>query len=209
MRHAFFDVYAGMDSYLHRLNPKAKVIFFVIFLLTIVLTPAQNKIFLGAYGVIIVLLAYLARVPPAFILRGIIKALPFILVICISVLFRREGQGLFVIYALKALFAVTLTLIIFSTTSFIRLLEALNSFKIPKLFVDLLSFMYRYSFLVEDQLLRTQRAYKSRCVSKINKFQNIRILSNILGALFIRTYERAERIYLAMCARGYTYEKNN
>jgi cobalt/nickel transport system permease protein len=68
--------------------------------------------------------------------------------------------------------------------------------------------MYRYLFLLEDQLLRTKRAFESRNINK-NGFKNIRALSNVLGTLFIRTYERAERIYMAMCARGYDGEKNN
>jgi len=74
--------------------------------------------------------------------------------------------------------------------------------------LSLLSFMYRYLFLLEDQLLRTKRAFESRNINK-NGFKNIRALSNVLGTLFIRTYERAERIYMAMCARGYDGEKNN
>jgi cobalt/nickel transport system permease protein len=68
--------------------------------------------------------------------------------------------------------------------------------------------MYRYLFLLEDQLLRTKRAFESRNINK-NSFKIISALSNVLGTLFIRTYERAERVYMAMCARGYDGEKNN
>jgi cobalt/nickel transport system permease protein len=89
------------------------------------------------------------------------------------------------------------------------LLEALRQLKVPKLFIQLLSFMYRYSFLLEDQLLRCRRAYDSRNINGKNNFRKARIFSNILGTVFIRTYERAERLYLAMCARGYENEKNN
>jgi len=66
----------------------------------------------------------------------------------------------------------------------------------------LLSFMYRYLFLVEDEILRKKRALDSRSVGK-KGWQVLKSIANMTGSLFIHSYERAERIYLAMCARGY------
>jgi len=90
-----------------------------------------------------------------------------------------------------------------------QLLEALNQLRVPSLFVRILSFMYRYSFLLEDEFLRKRRAYESRRAGNSNNFRKARIFSNIIGTVFVHTYERAERIYLAMCARGYIGEEGS
>jgi cobalt/nickel transport system permease protein len=105
--------------------------------------------------------------------------------------------------------AIVLILVASSTTKLSHLLETLKQFKVPNIFINLLSFMYRYSFLLEDEFLRTSRAYQSRDINNKNNFRKVKILSNILGTLFIRTYERAERVYLAMCSRGYDNEKSS
>jgi cobalt/nickel transport system permease protein len=128
--------------------------------------------------------------------------------IAVSSLFIKNGQSIFINCIVKASLSILLLLIISSTTPFTQLILALSGLRVPPLILSLLSFMYRYLFLLEDQLLRTKRAFESRNINK-NSFKNIRALSNVLGTLFIRTYERAERVYMAMCARGYDGEKNN
>lgn len=209
MRHAFIDTYAGLDTPLHKLGARIKVIFLFAFLLLIILTPIGFRGLFLLYASAVIALAYLSRVPVTFILKRVTEALPFILIISLSALLRKQGHILFLSCTIKALLAVVLVLVVSLTTKFTCLLAALKDLKVPGIFISLLSFMYRYSFLLEDQLLRTNRAYASRNINNKKKFNKFRILSNILGATFIRTYERAERVYLAMCARGYDYEKDN
>jgi cobalt/nickel transport system permease protein len=66
----------------------------------------------------------------------------------------------------------------------------------------LLSFLYRYLFLVSDDLMRMQRAERARDPGGRRWF-TVKAFARMAGVLFIRTYERAERIYLAMCSRGF------
>lgn len=73
----------------------------------------------------------------------------------------------------------------------------------PKIFIMIMSFMYRYLFLLVDEVQRMQRAKESRSFGKAKHLHTLRTLSNIIGVLFIRSYERAERVYLAMCSRGF------
>lgn len=201
MHHAFIDNYAKLRSPLQALNPRLKVILWVVFLLLIIFAPAWRVI--SFYAVAVSLLLLLSRVPLAFILKRLLEIAPFALVIALSALFGKGGWKAFLFYTARAVLAVLLTLIVFSTTRFAQLLEALRQLRVPELCVNVLSFMYRYSFLLEDQMLRARRAYDSRNTGAKFDFRKLAALGNILGALFIRSYERAERIYLAMCARGY------
>lgn len=203
MHHSFIDTYADLDTPLHRIDARKKIIILIAFLLVIILTPARYTAAFLLYGIVIVGLIYTSRAPLKFIFKRVIEIMPFIIVISISTLFGKQGYALFFSCVIKATMAMLLVLIVSSTTKFTQLLEALRRLRMPKLFVDLLSFMYRYSFLLEDQFLRTKCAYMSRNVNNKNDFRKVRVLSNILGGIFIHTYERAERVYLAMCARGY------
>jgi cobalt/nickel transport system permease protein len=208
MKHGFIDTYAHLNSPLHRLPVKVKLILTFAFLLLIALSPRQLWL-VSLYAGTVFLLACISRVPFKFILTRIIEALPAILFLSGLSLFQKNGCAVFLVYLVKALAAVTLMIILTSSTPFSELLNGLRLMGMPSLIILLLSFMYRYVFLLEDEFLRTKRAYQLRANPRINKFTQVRVLSNIVGVLFIRTYERAERVYLAMCARGFNGEEGN
>ena len=207
MHHAFIDIYADLNTPIHKLNPKSKIIFLFGLLVLIIFSPIKFIPLFLFYGSLVTVLIYLSKIPVQFVLKRLMEILPFVILITLSVLFQKQGYILFLSCLIKSVLAVMLTLIVSSTTKFVQLLEALRQLKFPRIFIKLLSFMYRYSFLLEDQLLRARRAYASRNINPKNNLPRVRILGNILGSVLIRTYERAERIYLAMCARGYGHEK--
>ena len=152
----------------------------------LVLCPAWYGI--PAIGAATALLWGLARLPLRLAAKRLMQLAPFLVVIALSALFRKDGG------------------ILISTTRFVRILEALRQLHVPVLLVDLLSFMYRYTFVLEDQVLRARRAAEARSSRPVPWRMRWRVFSHILGAVLIRTYERAERVYLAMCARGYHHE---
>ena len=209
MKHAFIDTYADLNTPLHKFNAKTKIIFLVTILLLIIFSPIRYFALFLLYGLVVAALIYLSKVPLRFIFKRVAEIAPFIIIISISALFKKQGYILFLNCTVKAILAIVLILVASSTTKFSHLLETLKQFKVPNIFINLLSFMYRYSFLLEDEFLRTSRAYQSRDINNKNNFRKVKILSNILGTLFIRTYERAERVYLAMCSRGYDNEKSS
>jgi len=209
MKHAFIDTYADLNTPLHKLNAKTKVIFLAIILLLIIFSPIRYFALFLLYGLVVAALIYLSKVPLRFIFKRVAEIAPFIIIISISALFKKQGYILFLNCTVKAILAIVLILIASSTTKFNHLLETLRQFKVPNIFIDLLSFMYRYSFLLEDEFLRASRAYQSRNINNKDNFSKVKILSNILGTIFMRTYERAERVYLAMCSRGYDNEENS
>jgi cobalt/nickel transport system permease protein len=89
-----------------------------------------------------------------------------------------------------------------ASTNFSKLLKAFEKLGIPKIITMILSFMYRYIFVVQDELMKMREAKESRSVGGSRWF-HIKTLANMVGVLFIRTYERGESVYLAMCARGF------
>jgi cobalt/nickel transport system permease protein len=93
-------------------------------------------------------------------------------------------------------------ILLMATTRFSELLKALERLKIPALITMILSFMYRYIFVVQDELMKMKQAKDARCV-RCSRAVDIKTLSHMIGVLFIRAYERAESVYLTMCSRGF------
>jgi len=90
-----------------------------------------------------------------------------------------------------------------STTRFDELLKGMQSLKCPKLIIMILSFMYRYTFILLDEILRMKRAKESRQIQKATNWFEIKTIAQMIGSLFVRSYERGERVYYAMCSRGF------
>jgi cobalt/nickel transport system permease protein len=103
---------------------------------------------------------------------------------------------------LKGVLSVFCLILLTSGTPFPQLLAALEDLKFPRLITMILSFMYRYIFLIEDEALKMWRAMKSRCAGGADRLQ-LKAMANMAGILFIRSFERGEAVYLAMCSRGY------
>jgi len=106
------------------------------------------------------------------------------------------------VFTFRVLTAITLLQILILTTPFNQILTALKSFKIPEQFVFILGLSYRYIHLMFSELLRILIARESRRVKKTNSLEIWRSGGKALGSFFIRTFERGERVQLAMNARG-------
>jgi cobalt/nickel transport system permease protein len=89
-----------------------------------------------------------------------------------------------------------------SVTPFAELLRTLRTLGMPALLITVLALMYRYLFVLVDEAERMQRARRSRTFL-VRRAQAWQSLATLAGQLFVRSTERAERIYAAMCARGW------
>jgi cobalt/nickel transport system permease protein len=103
---------------------------------------------------------------------------------------------------IKALLGAAATILLTSTTPFPKLLQALGHLRVPQLLVIMLSFTYRYLFVLVDEAQRMKRACDSRGYSG-RWLGHTRVFGHLIGTLFLRSYERGERVYLAMLARGF------
>jgi len=203
MRHSFTDEFANLDSCLSRLPVKFKIIFCFTLVVLIALTPIRMKYAFAFYGVFVVFLIFVSKIPLLFFLKRLLIILPFVVLVALSIPFiQRDGWIIFTGCLIRAILIILSLVLLTQTTRFSHLLNALGNMRVPGLIISLLSFMYRYLFVVEDEILRKKRALDSRSAGT-GGWRIMKSTANMAGSLFIHTYERAERIYLAMCARGY------
>lgn len=204
MKHSYPDAYSHIDSFIHRIEPRIKLIVFFTFILTVIFTPLNSFVCFGLYGLVLVGLIVISRVPLGFIFERIAVILPFILMVSIFMPFmaHRDGFLLFGNILLRALLSSLCMVILMSSTPFSDFLKAMEKLHFPQIMIMILSFMYRYFFVAQDEMLRMVQAKESRSVT-CSKWLETKTFANMLGVLFIRSYEKAESVYLAMCSRGF------
>lgn len=210
MHHAFLDEFRNINSPLKRIPVKIKLVLLITYILAVVLTPIQFFWFFILYAFIAVAIVVISRLPLKFIFERIKEISPFILLVLVSVPFIYKEQRLLVFTRclVKAILSALGMVVVLATEKFTQVLQGLRELKMPEIFIKLLSFMYRYLFVLEDEFEKMQRSFAARRVTQGQKWLQIKSFANMLGVLFIRAFERSERIYLAMCARGLNGKDN-
>lgn len=205
MHHSYIDKYAELDSVIHKADSRLKIIISFVFILFIVSANPTAYLSFVLYGLILLILLAVSKIPFLFIFKKTLVVIPFVVLIAAFIPFMKGQDGIILFrgIVLRSYLSILCMTLLISSTKFTRLLKGLEQLKIPKIFIMVMSFMYRYLFLLVDETQRMQRAKESRSFGKAGYFRIIRTLSNIIGVLFVRSYERAERVYLAMCSRGF------
>ena len=117
-------------------------------------------------------------------------------------LFQPDGAQQFAFVLLKTNLCLLTTLEFSNTTPPTEMLRVLQRLHTPRLFLTTLALMHRYLFVLAEESSRMQRARASRTFTP-GRHGQWRSLASVIGQLFVRASERAERIYYAMCARGW------
>ena len=221
MKHSFLDRYSNLDSFIHRLDPRTKFIITLVFILAVISTPPIRWQVFALYFFFMAALLLLSKLPIFYVLKRSLVVMPFVLMIAIFIPFIKEGEvagsyniwlwqvsvtytGLQVLWnvLIKAWLSILSLIWLTSTTKLPNLLKGLEQLGMPKVMVMILSFMYRYIFVVVDEVMRMRQARDSRDFGGKRLWQ-LRTIGNLIGTLFIRSYERGERVYAAMLARGF------
>ncbi|MFC2015116.1 cobalt ECF transporter T component CbiQ [Chloroflexota bacterium] len=221
MKHNFIDQYSNLDSFIHRLDPRTKLIVTLLFILVVISTPPTGWQVFVFYLLVMSVLMLISRVPVSYVLKRSLVIMPFILMITIFIPFIKEGEiagsyniglwqvsvthnGLQVLWNVlsKAWLSILSLILLTSTTKLTNLLRGLEQLRMPRIMIMILSFMYRYIFVLVDEVLRMKQARDSRSFGG-SRLWRIRTVGNMIGTLFIRSYERGERVYAAMTARGF------
>jgi cobalt/nickel transport system permease protein len=203
-------------SPVHRLDPRAKLIGFLAVTIVAVSTPVDAWPVWIACAVVLATLAAAARVRPMVIWRRARMILPLVLFVAVFLPFVRGGEAVevgpislsirgletFVAVSSKATIGVVAAVLLGATTTFPSVLNALESLRVPRLFTLIAAFTYRYLFVVLEEVQRMRAALASRGYRPRHALQAAAI-GRVATALFLRTYARGERVYLAMLARGY------
>lgn len=187
-----------------------------IFVLLVVLTPGKNFQAHLSFAVIVLAMLIWNRIPLSLIRKRLIIEIPFVLfAFFLPILgtgpridffgLKLSEAGLWAGWNIlvKATIGVMMSLLLSTTTPQRELLVGLEKLKFPKLLVQIMSFMIRYTVVVTEEVKRMAIARESRCFEAKGPKQWA-VLARSVGALFIRSYERGERVHMAMLSRGYT-----
>jgi cobalt/nickel transport system permease protein len=221
------DRYQAGVSLVHRLDPRVKVLVTLLFIVSNVALPDGAWLAFLLAWLLLIASSLLAGLGYGYLLRRSFVALPFALA-AITAIFTIPGQPLFawtlgswrlsatdaglirfVSIVVRSWLSVQMAILLTATTQFPDLMHALRHLRVPKLLVAIVSFMYRYLFVLIDEagrLLRAREARSARLTPGAGGGSigwRARVAGHMAGQLFLRSYERSDRVYNAMLARGY------
>ncbi|WP_018655519.1 cobalt ECF transporter T component CbiQ [Actinomadura flavalba] len=208
-------LYVPGASPVHRLAPQCKLVALLAFVTAVVATPRERMWAFAAYAVLLAAVAAVARIGPGLIARRALIELPFVTfalllpfvahgerVSVLGVAVSQDGLwGAWNILA-KGTLGVVGSILLAATTEPRALLLGAERLRVPAQLVQIAAFMLRYLDVVAGELARMRVALAARGF-EARDVRATRVLARSLGALFLRTYERGERVHLAMLARGY------
>ncbi len=208
-------LYLDGDSPVHRLPPEVKIVATVALTVAVVATPREVFWAFGAYAVLLAIAAVAAGVRAGWLAKRALIEVPFV-VLAVVLPFAGEGErvqwagmalsvdGLYGAWNIvaKGTLGVVASLLLAATTPMRDLLLGLDRLRTPHVLVQIATFMLRYLDVIADQARRMRIARISRGHDPGFLWQ-ARAFATSVGSLFIRSYERGERVYLAMVSRGY------
>lgn len=209
-------LYVHEHSLLHRLAPEAKLVAAVGIVVPMAVTPREDVWAFGVYALMVATLIVIGRIPPLFVLSRLSAVAPF-LIFAVFIPFIAGGEmtsiGVFTVSVeglwgawnilAKALLGASVSIVLTATTEIPDIIRGLGILRVPALFTSIAMFMVRYLEVIADELGRmrtamTARGYDPRWIIQA------RPIANSAGALFVRSYERGERVHAAMLSRGFT-----
>ncbi len=211
MRHGFLDRHTDLDSPLHRLDPRVKL---VVALSGILLASSETAgvtaPFVGYYAIGLTL-ALLSRVPLRHFLSRFAVASPFILTASslplVAVWLEGRSEVEFALawsasVALKAYFGILMLALLTSTSDFADLLDAMRRLHVPEIIGILATLMYRHMFTLADEWSRMSQARDCRSAGRLMQGR-VSVYGKQLGQAFLRSWERSDRVHGAMVLRGF------
>ena len=212
-------VYVPGSSVVHRLASHVKLVAVLGFALVVVATPVHAGWAWAAYAgfaVLVLAVAAVAGLTAGRLVRGLAVEVPFVVFALLLPFVSRgprvevaglslsesglvAGGGLLA----KATLSVLAATVLAATTEARDLVRGLERLRLPAALVQILSFMIRYADVVSGELRRMRVARESRGF-RPRHLGALRVLGPAAASLFVRSYERGERVHLAMLSRGYT-----
>jgi len=210
----YLDTLAGQDTALHRLDPRAKLLTTMAFVVAVVSCGKYEISALLPFAVFPLVIASAGGVPFSFVARKLALVSPFIVFVGIfNPLLDREvllrlgplalsgGWVSFLSIVLRAALTLSAVMLLLATTGMNGIAAAADRLGVPRVFVVQLLFLYRYLFVLAEEALRLTRARSLRSFGR--RGGGFRPYAAMIGHLLLRTLDRAERIHRAMLARGF------
>lgn len=194
--------HAHQASSVHRLPSGLKLGAALIVILGTALFPGGWRGWFAGVAVLLVGIALASRIAPWFLLKRLLLLSPFVLGVAVANAFQPAARASWRELALRGMLCLATVVLVSNTTPFNEVLRVLRRVRVPALLVTTLALMHRYLFVLADERERMRRARASRSFTRGRRF-TWQALASVAAQLFIRASERAERIYDAMCARGW------
>lgn len=228
----FLDPYQATGSLIHSMDARVKFILTLAFILTAALTPVGAWPVYTLLFTLMIAVEILSELGVGYVLKRAVLALPFVLA-ALPVIFTVEsapwfsiplgrwtltvysaGVERFLSIALKSWISVQAAIVLAASTPFPDLLAAMRAVHVPRLLVAIFGLMWRYLFVLADEAMRLLRGRAARSghsdqpdLKPGGKLTwRARIAGGMAGNLFLRAFERSDRIYVAMLSRGYDGE---
>ena len=217
---ALFDLhriesFAYQDSPIHRFDPRAKLIVTLVYIVSIVSFGKYEVSALVPFALYPIVMISLSGVPAGPLLAKLFWAAPFAFFMGLfNPIFDRAiwvqfgpvgisgGWVSFLSILIRFSLTVCAALILISTTGFMAVCDALGRLGLPRAFVTQLMVLFRYLFVLAEEAARMSRARRLRSFSR--RGMGIQVFASMIGHLLLRTIDRATRIHLAMCCRGFS-----
>jgi cobalt/nickel transport system permease protein len=207
--------YVARESALHDLPPECKLVAALAFVVAVVVTPREAFWAFAAYAVVVGVVARLGDIPFLHLARRLTLELPF-LGFAFFLPIVGQGERIDVLglslsisglwgtwnILVKGTFGVAIASLLVATTPIASLLQALDRLRVPRVITAIAGFMVRYLDVVGGELRRMTVARQSRGHDP-HWFWQARAVASTAGSLFVRSFERGERVHLAMMSRGY------
>lgn len=223
-----FDRYHEKESFLHRLDPRVKALATVVYIISNALLPDGAWLAFISAWIFLIAANLLSQLGIGYTFKRSIIALPFAL-IAVTILFSMPGKPVFtfqflmwqpvvtdagllrfVSILIRSWLSVQMAILLVAVTRFPDLIHALEHLRVPPILTTIIAFLYRYLFVLTDEVIRLMRARESRSAASAGNrsgggvLWRAKVAGNMAGQLFLRSYERSDRIYNAMMSRGYT-----
>jgi cobalt/nickel transport system permease protein len=209
------DDLGRLDSPVHRLDARVKALTTAGFIVAVMSFPRYEVSALMPFFLYPAALLTLGRIPPGCILRKVLVAMPFALAVGIlnpwldrRLVMTLGGHGIaggwlsLLSIAVRSALTVSAALTLVACTGIYRLCAGLEQLGLPRVFAVQVQLLYRYLFVVADEALRMRRAAEMRSPGR--PALSLRTYAALVGNLLLRSLDRAQRIYQAMVARGFT-----
>ncbi|MCA9936033.1 MAG: cobalt ECF transporter T component CbiQ [Ardenticatenaceae bacterium] len=223
-----FDRYEQRSSAVHQLDPRVKVVLTLLFIVSNVALPDGAWWAFAAGWALLLLVNRAAHFSFGYLFKRSFIALPFALA-AVTVLFTLPGTAVaswqigshtltvsdaglmrFASILIRSWLSVQMAILLTATTQFPDLMHALHHLRVPQVLVSIISFMYRYLFVLADEVIRLLRARDARSARLTTDgklggtiWWRAKVTGSMAGQLFVRSFDRSDRVYNAMLSRGY------
>jgi cobalt/nickel transport system permease protein len=189
-------------SPLHRLRASWKLGGGLGMILGTVLAPPHWTGWFVAVSLALLLAIIISRIPLGFLVKRLLLLSPLVLGVAVASAFQPLAGASWVTVCVKSVLSLLTVVIISNTTPFGQLLKVLRRLRVPAILITTIALMHRYLSVLADEAERMRRARLARSFLRQRRLE-WRSSATVISQLFVRSSERAERIYQAMCARGW------